>query len=77
MQLDDRKSDRTQLKPLFNSKFDADFESEKTFKKLKKIAKTKKHDFCSVYSDRNFAPNQKKFFFFEFSTTNYPEKVVF
>ena len=36
---------------------------QKHIKKPIKSAKTKKHDFCSVYSDRNFSPNQTKIFF--------------
>ena len=44
---------------------------QKNLNKFQKIAKTKKHDFYSVYSDRIFVPNQKNFFF-EFSTIELP-----
>ena len=46
-------------------------------KKSKKISKTKKHDFCSVYSGRNFVPNQKKTIFFEFSIIELTRKNSF
>ena len=67
MQLNDRKSAYTQLNDLLTQNLmlipnlKSDF--QKNLKKPIKIAKTKKHDFCSVYSDRNFAPNQTKIFF--------------
>ena len=60
----------------FNSKLYADSESEIRLsikpKQIQKIPKTKKHDFCSVYSDRNFVPNQKKFM--NSALSNYPKK---
>ena len=81
MHLNYRKSDRTHLSTPFNSKLvlipnlKSDF--QKKLKNPQKIAKTKEHDFCSVYFDRNFVPNQMKMFFSNSAPSNYPDKIVF
>ena len=80
MQLNNRKSDRAQLFSLVTQNLmlipnlKSDF--QKNLKKPIKIAETKKHDFCYVYSDRNFAPNLTKIFFSNSAPSNHSEKVV-